>query len=201
MTKELAIELFGYLGSFIVLVSFLLTSVFKLRVVNTIGSLIFMTYALIIRSYPTAIMNLCLVLINLHFLWKMSHTRNEYDLVEVKHDDSFLQHLLTHYHDDIQKCFPNITSDYSTMNRGYIVTCQEKPVGITLGIENDNNLDLLLDYSIPEYRDFSIGTYLCECLAKKGLKSITYSGPIDNHMKYLENLGFTKEGNGYRKQL
>ena len=46
MTKELLIELFGYLGSFLVLISFLMTSVFKLRVINTIGSVIFMTYAL-----------------------------------------------------------------------------------------------------------------------------------------------------------
>ena len=72
MSKEVLIELFGYLGSFLVLISFLMTSVVKLRVINTIGSLIFMTYAVIIKSYPTAVMNFCLVLINLHYLWKMS---------------------------------------------------------------------------------------------------------------------------------
>ena len=64
MTKEMIIEAVGYLGSFLVLVSFLMTSVVKLRIVNTIGSLIFMIYALIIKSYPTAVMNACLVLIN-----------------------------------------------------------------------------------------------------------------------------------------
>ena len=51
MTKEMIIEAVGYLGSFLVLVSFLMTSVVKLRIVNTIGSLIFMIYALIIKSY------------------------------------------------------------------------------------------------------------------------------------------------------
>ncbi len=59
------IEAFGYLGSFLVLVSMLMTSVMKLRIINTIGSTIFTIYALIIHSYPTAFMNFCLILINL----------------------------------------------------------------------------------------------------------------------------------------
>ena len=72
MNTHMLIEAVGYLGSLLVLVSMLMTSVFKLRVINTIGSCIFTVYALIIHSYPTALMNFCLVLINLHFLWKMS---------------------------------------------------------------------------------------------------------------------------------
>ena len=60
------IEAIGYLGSALVLISFLMASVVKLRVVNAVGSTIFAVYALIIRSYPTALMNVCLVLINLH---------------------------------------------------------------------------------------------------------------------------------------
>ena len=71
MNTNMIIEAVGYLGSLLVLVSFLMVSVVKLRVVNTVGSFIFMVYALIIRSYPTAIMNFCLVLINLRFLYRL----------------------------------------------------------------------------------------------------------------------------------
>ena len=59
------IELVGYIGSILVLVAFLMTSVVRLRVVNSIGSLIFAISALIIQSYPTALMNFCLVLISI----------------------------------------------------------------------------------------------------------------------------------------
>ena len=107
MTKELFIELFGYCGSLLVLVSFLMTSVVKLRVVNTVGSVIFMTYALIIRSYPTAIMNFCLVLINLRFLWKYSRMNKEYEIFETTGSDPYLSYLLDHYGDDIRSCFPD----------------------------------------------------------------------------------------------
>ena len=65
MTTDMIIEFVGYLGSFIVLISFLMSSVVRLRIVNGIGALIFAIYALIIRSYPTAIMNFCLIGINI----------------------------------------------------------------------------------------------------------------------------------------
>ena len=66
MDKALLIELFGYLGSILVVVSMLMTSVMRLRIINTIGSIIFAIYALIIRSYPTAFMNFFLVGINIY---------------------------------------------------------------------------------------------------------------------------------------
>ena len=75
MDTKTIIEAIGYLGSALVLVSFLMASVVKLRVVNTIGSVIFTAYAFIIHSYPTAIMNVCLVLINIYYLVKMSNTK------------------------------------------------------------------------------------------------------------------------------
>ena len=66
------IEAIGYLGSSLVLVSFLMASVAKLRIVNSVGSVIFTIYAFIIHSYPTAIMNICLVLINIYYLVKLN---------------------------------------------------------------------------------------------------------------------------------
>ena len=66
------IEMIGYLGSILVLVSMLMSSVVKLRVINTIGSGIFAAYALMIHSYPTALMNGALVGINIYNLVKLN---------------------------------------------------------------------------------------------------------------------------------
>ena len=65
MDIKLIIEVIGYIGSALVLVSFLMTSVVKLRMINLIGCVVFAGYALAIRSYPTAIMNICLAGINI----------------------------------------------------------------------------------------------------------------------------------------
>ena len=90
MDTATLIEAIGYAGSALVLVSFLMSSVVKLRIVNTVGSLIFAIYALIIRSYPTAVMNICLVCINLYYLWKLRHKDSSYRLLSLQQGEAFV---------------------------------------------------------------------------------------------------------------
>ena len=182
-----------------------MTSVFKLRIINTIGSVIFMVYALIIHSYPTAVMNFCLVLINLRFLWKMRHTGHQYDLIKVEKDDQYLQYILGRQHEDIEKCFPgiNLHEDeiLSDVNRTYIVTCSGNPVGLVVGKEEGTVLNLILDYSYPEYRDFSIGLFLMNKLKEEGISKLVYDGPTEHHMPYLNKMGYEHVNGQYEKLL
>ena len=201
MDSSFLIECIGYLGSFLVLVSFLMTSVVKLRIVNTVGSIIFMIYALIIRSYPTALMNLCLVLINLHFLWKMGNAGKEYEITRVEHDDAFLEYLLNRYHDDIKLCFPGIVYSFDDADYYYIITCEGKPVGLVIGKGDKTELELLLDYTIPEFRDFSIGRFMVNRFTSDGFRKLVYKGPDVNHKKYLDKMGYVKTEEGYVKEL
>lgn len=201
MTKEMIIEIVGYIGSFLVLVSFLMTSVVKLRIVNTIGSLIFMIYALIIHSYPTAVMNACLVLINLRFLWKSRQTEKELDLIVADKDCDIFQYLLGYYKDDILKCFPGISLEFPDSSKVYVVSCNGKSVGLTVGQKEGETMDLLLDYSIPEYRDFSIGAYLINRFKEQGIRKLSYGGPTENHIPYLTKLGFVERNGRYEKEL
>ena len=201
MNSQLLIEAFGYLGSLLVLVSMLMTSVVKLRIINTIGSIIFTIYACIIKSYPTAFMNFCLVLINLRFLWKMSRMGKEYEIMEGDANDILLRGFLDHYQKDIQKCFPGIVYNLNRIDKTYVVLCQGKPVGFTLGRMDDSDLYLDLDYTIPEFRDFSIAAFLFEHLKKQGIRRLIYQGPVEHHQEYLNRLDFRKTENGYIKEL
>ena len=206
MNSQTIIEIVGYIGSALVLVSFLMTSVFKLRIVNTIGSFIFMVYALIIHSYPTAIMNFCLVIINLRFLWKMRHTGKAYELVEVGESEQYLQYFLKRQYDDIKACFPgiHISPDISGdhVDKVFLTTCNGAPAGVALGKETaPGTMELVLDYSMPEYRDFSLGQFLMGKLKEEGIKKLTYSGPTEHHMTYLNKMGFTKVDDHYEKVL
>ena len=195
------VEAIGYLGSLLVLVSMLMTSVFKLRIINTAGSLIFTVYALIIRSYPTALMNFCLVLINLHFLWKMSRMDRDFDLVKTGPEDEFLRYLIESRREDIRACFPGIPLDFTGVTDAYIICCSGLPVGVTLGQEKDGVLNLTLDYTIPEYRDFSVGCFLLCELKKQGIRKLCYGGPVEYHLPYLQKLGYVKNGELYEKEL
>jgi hypothetical protein len=201
MDTKTIIEAIGYLGSALVLVSFLMASVVKLRVVNTIGSVIFTAYAFIIHSYPTAIMNVCLVLINIYYLVKMSNTKVDYSIVRVNTKDALVSYLLRFYSADIMDCFPETLLDFSESNLGYVVCHNGKPVSLFFGKEKDGVVDIDLDYSIPEYRDFSIGKYLLDKLPGEGIRSLIYRGSDENHKAYLLKMGYIKKDGYYEKYL
>ena len=78
--KQEILELIGYVSSVMILISLLMTSVVKFRVINAVGSLIFTVYALLIHSYPTAVLNACLVGVDVWFLVKVLRTRLEYSV-------------------------------------------------------------------------------------------------------------------------
>jgi len=71
MNGEVWLEVFGYLGSGLVVLSMLMTSMVKLRIINGIGSLISGSYALIVGTLPLALMNFCLLAINCYNLYKL----------------------------------------------------------------------------------------------------------------------------------
>ncbi|MCR5557116.1 MAG: hypothetical protein K6F75_06105 [Butyrivibrio sp.] len=201
-TSKMIIEAVGYLGSFLVLVSFLMVSVFKLRVVNSIGSIIFTVYALIIHSYPTAIMNICLVLINIYYLVKMSRkTDNEYDFIQADVNDSLLKYAINKYREDIEKCFPGISLDFSKANCSYVVCHEGRPVGLMVGNKHNDEIEIQLDYSVPEYRDFSIGKFLFSKLPAEGIKTLIYRGSDEFHKDYLAKTGFVNKGGYYEKSF
>ena len=189
------LEVAGYIGSALVLVSFLMTSVVKLRIVNMAGSMISCVYALIIGSYPLAIMNAALVLINLYFLWKIGRTKNNYVYVECDPEDPVLCNYLEKYRADIEKCFPGIDLAQEK-NYASLMLSEDAPAGFVLGRRNAEKLELVLDYSLPKYRDYSLGKFLRESLPGRGITELRYSGPTEHHMKYLEKMHFERQEDG-----
>lgn len=196
------IELIGYFGSFLVVVSFFMSSVVKLRILNSIGGFIFAMYALIIQSYPTAVMNFSLVAINGYYLWRIRKNTQHFDLIDGSADDNFLNYLLNYYKDDIKIYFPEWNINDEKPDTAYIVCCDAVPAGILLGkAAGEETLEIMIDYSTPIYRDCSVGKYLYSRLSKQGIHKLVFSGNSEKHENYLQKMGFTKENNGYLKKL
>lgn len=61
---NLYLELFGYLGTALVLLSMAMTSLTKLRMINISGSVISAVYAALMGTYPVVLLNVGLILIN-----------------------------------------------------------------------------------------------------------------------------------------
>jgi hypothetical protein len=71
------LEIFGYIGTALVLLSMMMTSVVKLRLINMAGSLISMIYAIICGTWPVVLLNFGLILINATQLIRMRRKEGE----------------------------------------------------------------------------------------------------------------------------
>ena len=71
-TMFLGVELtewVGYLAMTVLLVSFMMKNVTKLRVINSVGCLFFVIYGSLISQYPIVITNAAIILINFYYLF------------------------------------------------------------------------------------------------------------------------------------
>ncbi len=76
MTPEILIEIFGYIGSALVIISMLMTSVVKLRIVNMCGALISTIYAIIVGAWPVVVLNAALIIIQIVQLCRLRKEKN-----------------------------------------------------------------------------------------------------------------------------
>ena len=58
------LEIFGYIGTALVIVSMMMKSINKLRIFNISGAIISMIYSAIISAWPVVVLNGCLIIIN-----------------------------------------------------------------------------------------------------------------------------------------
>ena len=199
---QMLIELFGYFGSFLVVFSMLMSSVVKLRIINTVGSVVSGIYALICGAYPLVLMNSCLIIINLYGLYKLLKTEQEYDLVEAKADDGLVKYFLERNHNDMKAYFPGLTDEIAC-EKAYVVCCKGTPAGVLLGNETTEGIiDVVVDYTTPAYRDCSVGTFLYSRLKQDGISTLVYNQKeAKAHVDYLNKMGFVKEAKGFVKNL
>lgn len=193
-------DIVGYLSTILILISFLMTSVVKLRIMSAIGSGIFVVFAIVTKSYPTAIMNFGVVCINIYFLVKLLKAQKLTTMLPIEMDNPYLKEFLTFYGGDMQKYFPEIATQRDLADKAYFVYYDLDPVGLLLGKEEeDGSLRILLDYTTPKYRDASVGKFLYKRLLKnEGYTALTIEAPSEKHEKYLRSAGFTKHDDVYR---
>ena len=196
-------DIVGYLSTILILISFLMTSVVKLRIVSAIGSAIFVVFALATKSYPTAIMNLGVVIINIYNVIRLLRSSKLTTLLPSSLDSAYLKEFMTFYGADMQKFFPEIALQQSEASKAYFVYYDLAPAGLLLGKEEaDGVLRILLDYTTPKYRDSSVGRFLYKRLLKnEGYTVLTCENPSEKHEKYLNSVGFVQNGDLYEYRL
>jgi len=192
------IEWIGYLASLLVLISLLLSSILKLRLINLIGASIFSFYGFFIGSLPVGIMNFVIAIADIYYLHQLYSHKERFDVIEESLDSAYLKKFIEHYHDDILKFFP----DFSNIENSDIILLvfrDLKPAGAFIGVsKNEKELEIKLDYVTAEYRDSKPGRYIytkfSDFFKDRGYEKLTCKTKIKSHQKYLKKMGFTFEG-------
>lgn len=71
------LEIFGYIGTALVLSSMLMTNINKLRILNMSGSAVSIIYAILVNTWPVVLLNSGMFLINLIQLIRVKTAKKE----------------------------------------------------------------------------------------------------------------------------
>ncbi len=71
------LEIFGYVGMALVLISMMMTSVKWLRTVNMSGAIICAIYGIFTNTWPTALLNIGLLIIQMVQLYRLYRKENK----------------------------------------------------------------------------------------------------------------------------
>ena len=195
-------EYAGYLASLIVLVSFFMTSVVRLRWVNTAGSALFSVYGFVIGSIPTGLVNLGVVAANLYFLIRMRHHEELFSVHTLRMDNEFLSYFITFHGRDIQKYYNGYSIGKTDADLAILVYCNMTVAGLVIGKnEGSGVLRIDLDYATPEYRDCSVGRFLYRKLKNMGYQRLAERTDSEAHMRYLQSMGFSEHAGQFEKTL
>ncbi len=65
------LEIFGYIGTALIILSMMMKSINKLRILNISGSVISVIYSVLSDTWPTVLLNACLIAVNVYHLVKL----------------------------------------------------------------------------------------------------------------------------------
>jgi hypothetical protein len=199
------VELIGYAGSVLVVLSFTMRRIIPLRLVSVGGAIITAAYGLMIHAWPVLLTNLIIVGIHAWYLYREFTTSHEFGLVPVEPKSPFLSDFLSGHMPDIRKSQPDFTENLPN-DVAYVYMRDGMPAGALLGSRQDDRLNVHLDYVLPAFRDSRLGRWLYEQggsrpLRSAGLHEIAARAATDTHRRFLESMGFTADGDRYVRKL
>jgi hypothetical protein len=192
------LEWIGYLASVLVLVSMLMRSVSKLRIVNLVGSTLFSIYGFMIGSMPVGFLNMFVVFANLYHLYHLYFVREEFKTLEIRNDNRYLISFLEFYNNDIQHFFPGFSYKPEMNKFSFLILRNMAVAGVFLARDFGNGrLYVGLDYVINQYRDLKPGKYIYQeqsaFFIEHGYNQICTYPSSEKHSKYLKQMGFTEQ--------
>lgn len=195
------IEVVGYMGSAIVVLSLTMNSLSRLRILSLFGSIVFLVYGWLIDAPPLLVVNFTILLVNAYKLIQMFAKKDYFAFQEVRPESRFLQEFIRHYADEIDALFPRFQNQFD--DKCYVLlTLRNMSVsGLFVGRkEDDTTFRILLDYAIPQHADSRVGRHVIHengaLFRDLGYDIFKVNLDETNNGRYFQKLGFLDLGNG-----
>jgi len=196
------LDLFGWFGSALLIISLLQTRVLRFRLLNLCASLALVVFNALVGVWPMVGMNLATTAINLWFIVRMVRERHDeaaFEVLQVGPREAYFQHLLKVHERDIAKFYP-LWVGTEPDDLAYQVEKGDETVGIVLIRPAGDVARVLLDYVTPRYRDFSPGEFVwngASGLRDRGFRRVvTPPGMVGPYYDRLD-VGFRREDASY----
>jgi hypothetical protein len=190
-------EVIGHIGSVLVVISLLMQSLRKLRIINLVGAVFFALYGLLIDSSPIFVVNAVIILIDIWWLWRMSQEREYFSVLETDPSDKYLAHFLVFHAEDINTYQPEFVAP-SGDTKSFFILRNMVPAGLWIGHEvTDGVMQIDLDYVIPRYRDSKAGKFFYGSDNPVAAQQLLAPPPASGHAPYLQRMGFNERADGW----
>jgi hypothetical protein len=195
---HMVFETIGYAASLIILVSLLMTNVFRLRVINGIGSLCFSLYGWLIGAWPVCLINAVIAGIDGWYLLRLLRVSAIFELSQVGNCSGaeYLKRFFLFHERELMKYAPGMTIEDLQEAETFLIFLNMLPVGVFSYRQSGADADIVLDYMIPEYRDFKAGRFVYRTkrmfFKEKGIKRFHAVARHPSQPKYYLKNGFVR---------
>jgi hypothetical protein len=207
------LEIIGWVGSALVVVSLMQARVLRFRWMNFAGSVIAAAYNAIVEIWPFAVMNAVIAVIDAYWLWRLTRERHDadvYEVVPVQAGDHYLRHVLGIHAEDIARYYPSFVlpgpdAAAEPARWAYLVLRGDETVGVVVVRDVGADVgEVELDYVTPRFRDFTPGEFVYRrsgVFTGTGLRSLVVAADARDTQAYLERVGFRQVGGRWRRDV
>ena len=188
----------GYAASLIILGSLLMTNVFRLRLINLVGSLLFGGYGWLIGSWPVCVINLVIAGIDGWYLLQAMRVSAFFDLAPATSvGPEYLRRFFLFHERELMSYAPGLTLEDLQEACTCLIFRDLLPVGVFSYRRAGADAEIVIDFMIPEYRDFKAGRYLYRTkrmfFKEQGIKRFRAVPRHPSQPKYFLKNGFVRE--------
>lgn len=199
-------EIVGWAAAVLVIAALTVRSIVLRRILLTAAAAFMIVYAIITHHWPVAVIALAVGVSNALGLRGEVAPRptSEVAAVPIEPHAPFLEDFLRANLADIQRSQPDFTLD-ADAPFVRIVTRHGLPAGVFMGRPEGQELNVVLDYVTPRFRDSRSGRWLLgegkSTFTDAGFTRLVVSPATYEHQSYLETLGYHPEGSRFVKEL